>query len=86
MLDHPLDLMADFRAIYRIDDPSEISAPDYFALAYRLPAYQGMVAARVSEQQEVERRETGGKRARKVESTRASIESDPELGSVISFG
>lgn len=47
ILDHLDDLDADFLAIYGIDlETSEISARRYFALAFRLTAYTGVMAAR----------------------------------------
>lgn len=53
ILDHLDDLDADFLAIYRIDlERDEITARRYFALAQRLPAYQGVMAARLDEQRE----------------------------------
>lgn len=53
ILDHLADLDADFLAIYGIDlDEREISAPRYFALAHRLTAYQGVMAARVEEERD----------------------------------
>lgn len=48
---------ADFLAIYAIDlEEDTISAARYFGLAHRLPAYEGVMAARV----EAEREETPG--------------------------
>lgn len=53
VLDHLDDLDADFLAIYGIDlEDQEIGAPRYFALAHRLPAYQGVMAARIEEERE----------------------------------
>lgn len=53
VLDHLEDLDADFLAIYGLDlEHVEISAPRYFALAYRLTAYTGVMAARAEEEQE----------------------------------
>lgn len=47
VLGHEADLDADFLAIYRIDlEQVEISGPRYFALAHRLTAYHGVMAAR----------------------------------------
>ncbi len=44
---------ADFLAIYGIAlNRREISARRYFALAQRLPAYQGVMAARLDEQRD----------------------------------
>lgn len=48
------DLEADFRVFYRME-PAEIlalSGPHFLALAYRIPAYQGVMAARLAEQEE----------------------------------
>jgi hypothetical protein len=54
VLDHQDDLDADFLAIYGIDleQDDAISARRYFALAQRLPAYQGVLAARIDEERE----------------------------------
>lgn len=53
VLDHLDDLDADFLAIYGIDlEDTELSARRYFALAQRLPAYQGVMAARIEAEQE----------------------------------
>lgn len=56
VLDHEDDLDADFLAIYRIDlEQVDISARRYFALAHRLTAYQGVMAARVEAEREEQR-------------------------------
>ncbi|MDQ0758692.1 hypothetical protein [Streptomyces canus] len=53
VLDHLDDLDADFLAIYGIDlEQVEISARRYFALAYRLTAYTGVMAAVAEEERE----------------------------------
>ncbi|MER5750617.1 hypothetical protein [Streptomyces sp. NPDC002088] len=53
ILDHVEDLDADFLAIYHLDlEHVEISSRRYFALAHRLPAYQGVMAARIEEERE----------------------------------
>jgi hypothetical protein len=53
VLDHLDDLDADFLAIYGIDlDRQEISARRYFALAHRLTAYTGVMAARAEAERE----------------------------------
>jgi hypothetical protein len=53
VLDHLEDLDADFLAIYGIDlEQADVSARRYFALAHRLTAYQGVMAARVDEERE----------------------------------
>lgn len=52
------DLDADFLALYGIDlEEDNLSGPRYFALAHRLPAYSGVMAARVeSEREDTEQR------------------------------
>ena len=53
VLDHENDIDADFLAIYGLDlYEQEITGPRYFALAHRLTAYQGVMAARVEEERE----------------------------------
>lgn len=53
VLDHEGDLDADFLAIYGIDlGDTTIAAPRFFALAHRVTAYQGVMAARVEEERE----------------------------------
>jgi len=53
VLDHLDDLDADFLAIYGIDlEEHEISARRYFALAHRLTAYTGVMAARAETERE----------------------------------
>ena len=53
VLDHQEDIDADFLAIYGIDlEQVEISSRRYFALAYRLTAYQGVMAAMAEEERD----------------------------------
>lgn len=58
VLDHQEDIDADFLAIYGLDlEHVEISARRYFALAYRLTAYMGVMAA-VTEKERDQRQPT----------------------------
>jgi hypothetical protein len=53
VLEHERDIDADFLAIYGIDlREQEVDGPRYFALAYRLTAYQGVMAALAEEERE----------------------------------
>ncbi len=53
MPDYERDLDADFLALYGIDlEVDTISAARYFALAHRLPAYSGVMAARVENERD----------------------------------
>ena len=50
MLSHRADLDADFRVFYRTSlkqAEHQMSGPEFFALAYRVSAYQGVMAARL---------------------------------------
>lgn len=56
VLDHEDDIDADFLAIYRIDlEQVDMSGRRFFPLAYRLPAYQGVMSARQEEANSEER-------------------------------
>jgi hypothetical protein len=56
VLDHQDDLDADFLAVYHIDlHEQEISARRYFALAQRLTAYTGVLAARLEAERDESR-------------------------------
>ena len=87
VIDHPRDLAADFRAIYHMSpaDVADTPAPEFFALAYRLPAYEGIMRARV-EQEETKTRRNVAPGAKLVESERKAIERDPLLADLIDFG
>lgn len=53
VLDYEDDVDADFLAIYGIDlEQADVSGPRFFALAHRLTAYTGVLAARVEEERE----------------------------------
>lgn len=53
VLDHLDDLDADFLAIYHIDlEQQEVPGHRYFALAHRLTAYNGVLAARAEAERE----------------------------------
>ena len=81
------------RAIYRLSPAEAMCLPgaEYFALAYRLPYYAGVLQARAAAHAEPAQLlepewKRGSKSVRVVPSTRAAIMADPVLSSVISFG
>ncbi len=47
VLDHLDDIASDLSAIHRIDDMYALSSRRFFRLAYRLPAYRGVMRMRV---------------------------------------
>lgn len=87
-LDHPRDLAADFRAIYHLSpaEAASLSGPEYLGLAYRLPAYQGVIAHRATEQQSRDQRNVRAPGARLVDSTKSNIQADPMLRDLVDFG
>lgn len=63
-LEYEDDIASDLSAFHRVDDPMTLDGPRYFSLAARLPAYAGILQARVvAEEREREKRE-GGPEAR----------------------
>lgn len=60
MTDYLGDIASDLSAFHRIDDPGEMEFAVFCALAYRLPAYQGAMAAVAARQAQ----ERGGQPAR----------------------
>lgn len=80
------DLEADFCAIYRMA-PVEVlglSGPRFLALAWRLPAYAGVIAARLA-QAETERTPEAPGGTKTVEGSQAALRADPALAGVIDF-
>lgn len=89
MLDYLDDLAADFRVFYRVDDFDELSGPQFLSLALRVSAYQGVLAARLSEQENGSNsssRSSHQQEVREVEAKRESVMSDPVLAGVVSWG
>jgi hypothetical protein len=87
ILHHRRDVAADFQAIYHLSwaDAVALPGPEFLALAYRLDAYQGVIAMRIQQQRQEERRNvTPG--ARLVDSDRASVQRDPILSRLVEVG
>lgn len=83
IITHLDDLEADFRTFYRLTpaDVARMSGPHFVALAVRLTAYSGVMAARAAaEEQKTE------SRSGYVESSAASIQSNPALSDLIDYG
>ena len=87
------DLDADFRVFYRIDDIESLSGPRFMALALRVFAYQGVMAARATGLEQESRpapqaisNTNYGTEVRQVESTREAISADPVLAGLVSWG
>jgi hypothetical protein len=85
VLEHPRDLMADFRAFYHLSwtDAMNLPAPEFFALAYRVPVYGGVMAERVRHQEENQRRNIRKPGAKLIGSDREDILGDSLLRDVV---
>jgi hypothetical protein len=88
VLNYQRDLAADFRVFYRLtpQEAMALPSPEYLALAYRVSAYQGVMALRLAEGEAKERRARPRRGARRVAGEREAIQADSLLGSAISFG
>jgi hypothetical protein len=60
VLDYLDDIESDMSAFHRVNDIYELDGPLFFSRAIRLPAYQGVLAARVAEEQERTNHRHGG--------------------------
>lgn len=91
MLNHLDDLASDFSVFHRVDDMGALPARAFFALAERLSAYQGIVAARAAIQAAEEDPEPSGLPERRETPSdqvtpRAVLEADSAFRGVFSFG
>lgn len=86
-MDHPIDLLADFLAIYHLRpaDLQLLSGPEYLGLAYRLPMYAGTMRVRAEQANRNETRNVRVNGAKMVDSNRKAIERDPLLADLIDF-
>lgn len=86
VLDHTRDLMADFRAIYHLSwrEALALPGPELLALAYRVPAYPGVMSHRMAEAEAKERR-NAPRGARMVTGEKTTVLADPLLSGAISF-
>ena len=59
MLKHIRDIESDMSAFHRIDNIWAMNGPHFFALAYRLPAYKGVMRALAEHQMNEQQQRTG---------------------------
>jgi hypothetical protein len=92
VLDYLDDLESDFSVLHRVDDMYGMPADRFFRFAVRLPAYDGVMTARISQGQPQQQRQEGGGQVatgdggRQVGSSRAALSADPVIGQLISWG
>lgn len=73
---------------YRIDDFGQLTGPRFIALALRVSAYQGVIAARMAEEMEPSTTTSRNQReeVKQVESTRVALAAEPAFAGGISWG
>lgn len=89
MLEYLPDLESDFSVFHRIDDIYSMPSARFFTFATRLPAYQGVLAARVMAEQEQQnpasRPGPGIQPDRVIDAAREPVQDDPALAGIVSF-
>lgn len=96
MLDYLDDIASDMSAFHRIDDVSALDGPTFFKLAWRLPAYTGVMQARALAESEssslsqpaAQQPFTYGATARQDinPGTKTTLMAEPAFAGVFSFG
>lgn len=96
MLDHLDDIASDMSAFHRIDDVTTMDGPTFFRLAWRLPAYTGVMQARALAESEssspaqpaAQQPLTYGAAARQDinPGTKTTLMAEPAFAGVFSFG
>lgn len=79
MLEARRDLDADFRRFYRLSpaEAMELSGPEYLALAWRVPAYDGVTAVRLQQ---------WAKEHKEIEKASGrALQTDPVLAGLIEY-
>lgn len=91
-MDHLDDVASDLSVFHRIDDIGVLDGPTFFRLAWRLPAYNGVMRAIVTaEHQEATARGADEAyapgRPRDINpGTQASLAAEPAFAGIFSFG
>lgn len=94
MLDHIDDIASDMSVFHRVDDISTLDGPTFFRLAWRLPAYTGVMQARVQAAHEEERPVSAsqgagyaGSRQQEINpGSQATLAAEPAFRGIFSFG
>jgi hypothetical protein len=89
--DHLDDLASDFSAIHGIRDMLALPGPTWLALAYRLSAYQGVMALRAAEQDREDAPGAPGAPPGRAEAPeqvtpKAVLQNDAAFAGIFSFG
>lgn len=88
VLDHLADLDADFLAIYRMgleEAVDTMSGPRLLALCWRLPAYAGVLAARLAHESPEPSQARPAAGVTEVAGDRRSLQANADLAGLIDF-
>jgi hypothetical protein len=94
VLDHLDDIASDLSVFHRIDDAAQLSGPAFFALAWRLAAYTGVMQARANAEQQRDEQTSTPQRSEYTAAqqrdrnpgTRTALMAEPAFQGVFSFG
>jgi hypothetical protein len=97
VLGHLDDIASDLSAIHGIRDMTQLSGPAFFALAFRLGAYESVMRARFVAQQQASApaqqqgpvapaRSAPQPERTEVPATKVALQADPVMSGLISFG
>lgn len=88
-MDHLDDIASDLSAFHRIDDIGALDGPTFWRLAWRLPAYSGVMRAIITAEQQEATADEPTSRARQQDinpGTQLTLASDPAFAGIFSFG
>jgi len=93
IIPHLDDIASDMSVFHRVDDITVMPGRAFFRLAYRLPAYEGVMRARVLAEQEDQQPRSDHQpaaprpQAREINpGTQATLQGDPAFAGIFSFG
>lgn len=85
VLDHRRDVETDFRHLFHLSPAQSLAlpGPEYLALVYRMPALNGVMAARAAALQERQQAPAGGQ---EVPATPVNLQTHPTLAGWVDYG
>jgi hypothetical protein len=92
VLDHLDDLASDFNVFHRVPDVSVLDGPTFFRLAWRMPAYEGVMRVRATAAQQDDAgsgtmpQMAPGRYEEINPGTRTALAADPAFASLFSYG
>lgn len=90
VLDHLDDLASDFSVFHRVPDITALDGPTFLRLAWRMPAYEGVMRARATVAQEENAGTTPqmapGRREETNPGTHTALMADPAFAGLFSYG